>query len=132
MSDAMKGYVRLALAGLVLLAVLIALLFGAMVANKHYKVWAKGQDGKAILREAESSRLVQIEEAKANLESERLNAQAEVVRAKGAAESMEIEGGKLTEQYIQYLWVRNLKGAGEIIYIPTEAGLPMLEAGKRP
>jgi len=46
------------------------------------------------------------------------------------AEAIEIENGKLTSMYIHYLWVRNIdKMDGEKIYIPTEAGLPILEAG---
>lgn len=98
----------------------------------QYKVYKQEQDGKAKLAEAEHSRQVAIEEAKANLAAEKLNAEAEVERAKGAAESIRIEGGKLTDQYIKYLWVRQQKpGAGQTIYIPTEAGLPVLEAGKR-
>ncbi len=113
--------------------VLIALtLFGGVWGWKSVKVWAAGQDGRAILAEAEYSRQVQLEEAKANLESERLNAEAEVVRATGAAAAIEIEGGTLTENYILYLWVRNLEKLGDnvVIYIPTEGGLPILEASR--
>lgn len=100
----------------------------------QYNVYVKEQRGKAALSEAESSKQVQIEEAKANLESEKLNALAEVERAKGAAEAMRIEGGKLTDEYIKYLWIRQQKpgvGNTQTIYIPTEAGLPILEAGRR-
>lgn len=99
-----------------------------------YNVWQKEQKGKAALREAEQDRQIAIEEAKANLESEQLNAEAEVIRAKGAAESIRIEGGQLTDNYIKYLWVRqqgNMSGT-QRIYIPTEAGLPLLEAGQLP
>ena len=73
-----------------------------------------------------------IEEAKANLEAEKLNAQAEIERAKGAAEAIRIENGSITPAYIQYLWVRqqNANVNNKIIYIPTEAGLPILEAGR--
>lgn len=37
-----------------------------------------------------------------------------------------------TPAYIQYLWVRqqNANTNNKIIYIPTEAGLPVLEAGR--
>lgn len=95
----------------------------------QYSVWSKGLKGEAQLREAEYSKQVLIEEAKANLEAEKLNAQAEVERAKGMAEAMEIEGGKLTDIYIKYLWVRSMTGnQATTIYIPTEAGLPILEA----
>ena len=94
----------------------------------NYNVWQQGKSGEAKLREAEYSRQVQIEEAKANLESERLNAEAEIVRAGGAAKSIEIEGGQLTENYIKYLWIRQLSsGEKQLIYVPTEAGLPILE-----
>lgn len=97
----------------------------------QYRVWQKELSGKALLKEAEWSKKVQIEEAVANLEAEKLNAQAEVERAKGMAEAIKIEGGALTKEYIQYLWVRqNTFNDKTTIYIPTEANLPILEAGR--
>lgn len=99
----------------------------------YYNVWEQEMSGKAEFAKAEQNRKIRIEEAKANLESEKLNAQAEIERAKGAAKAIEIENGALTPTYIQYLWVRqqNLSGNNsKIIYIPTEAGLPLLEAGR--
>lgn len=97
-----------------------------------YKVWQQEQAGKAEYAKAEQNRRIKIEEAKANLEAEKLNAQAEVERAKGAAEAIKIENGSITPAYIQYLWVRqqNANTNNKIIYIPTEAGLPVLEAGR--
>ena len=90
-------------------------------------------NGKAQLAEAEQNRRIKVEEARANLEAEKLNAKAEIERAKGAAEAIKIENGTLTPTYIQYLWVRNQSNLNEktVIYIPTEANLPILEAGKR-
>lgn len=87
--------------------------------------------GKAELAEAQWNRQIAIEEAQASLESERLNAQAEVERAKGMAEAIKIEGGQLTKEYIQYLWVRqNTFNDKTTIYIPTEGNLPILEANR--
>jgi hypothetical protein len=88
--------------------------------------------GKAEFARAEQNRRIRIEEAKANLEAERLNAEAEIVRAQGAAEAISIENGSLTPTYIQYLWVRQQVDLNNktIIYIPTEANLPVLEAGR--
>ena len=89
--------------------------------------------GKSEFDKDEQNRKNKIEEAKANLEAEKLNAQAEVERAKGAAEAIKIENGAITPTYIQYLWVRqqNLSSDNsKIIYIPTETGLPVLEAGR--
>lgn len=96
-----------------------------------YNVWQKEMAGKAQLAEAEWNRQIQIRESEANLESEKLNALAEVERAKGAAESIAIEGGQLTPEYIQYLWVRsNQFNEATTIYVPTETNLPILEAGR--
>lgn len=106
--------------------ILIALL---MWGCPRYNVWQQEMTGKAEFAKAEQNRQIKIEEAKANLEAEKLNAQAEVERAKGAAEAIAIENGALTTTYIQYLWVRQQNNAAnKVIYIPTEANLPILEA----
>jgi hypothetical protein len=86
--------------------------------------------GQAELAKAEQNRKIKIEEAKANLEAEKLNAQAEIERAKGAAEAIRIENGSLTPTYIQYLWVRQQSNLNDktVVYIPTEGNLPILEA----
>lgn len=103
-----------------------------MYIRPKYRVWSQEMEGKAEFAKAEQNRRIKIEEAKANLEAEKLNAQAEVERAKGAAEAIKIENGSITPTYIQYLWVRqqNANSENKIIYIPTEAGLPILEAGR--
>lgn len=110
------------------IVVIISLMIGLPV----YNVWRSNKMGVAEYVRAEQNRKIKIEEAKANLEAEKLNAQAEIERAKGAAEAIRIENGSITPTYIQYLWVRqqNANVNNKIIYIPTEAGLPILEAGK--
>ncbi len=113
-------------------AAIIILIIGACVAIPYYNVWQQEMSGRAEFAKAEQNRKIRIEEAKANLEAEKLNAQAEIERAKGAAEAIRIENGSITPTYIQYLWVRqqNASTNNRIIYIPTEAGLPVLEAGR--
>ena len=95
-----------------------------------YNVWSQEMEGKAEFAKAEQNRKIKIEEAKANLEAEKLNAQAEIERARGAAEAIRIENGSLTPSYIQYLWVRQQSDLNNktVIYIPTEANLPLLES----
>ncbi len=92
--------------------------------------------GEAELLEAESSKKIAVEAAKAQLDSAKLLAEAEVERAKGVAAANEIIGDSLknNEAYLRYLYLNNLESAeknGTVIYVPTEAGLPVLEAGKR-
>ena len=116
----------------VAMAVVIILLFlFSLWAFPTYNVWRKELRGKADLKEAEWSRQIAIEEAKARKESAVLDAQAEVERAKGVAEANQIIGDSLkgNEAYLRYLWIRGLHdGSSEVIYVPTEANLPILEA----
>ena len=95
-----------------------------------YNVWSQEMEGKAEFAKAEQNRKIKIEEARANLEAEKLNAQAEVERAKGAAEAIRIENGSITPTYIQYLWVRQQSDLSDktVINIPTETNLPLLES----
>jgi hypothetical protein len=104
-----------------------------MYVRPKYNVWSQEMAGKAEFAKAEQNRKIKIEEAKANLEAEKLNALAEIERAKGAAKAIEIENGSITPTYIQYLWVRQQGTLGDktVIYIPTEASLPILEAGRK-
>ena len=118
---------------IVLAIAAVVFIIGLFIGIPMYNVWQQEMQGKAEFAKAEQNRKIKIEEAKANLEAEKLNAQAEIERAKGAAEAIRIENGSLTPTYIQYLWVRQQKDfTGKVIYIPTEASLPILEAGRTP
>lgn len=121
--------VRTIIGGLVAVVVFIVALAFAI---PWYHVWSQEMEGKAEFAKAEQNRKIKIEEARANLEAEKLNAQAEVERAKGAAEAIKIENGSITPTYIQYLWVRQQSDLSNktVIYVPTEANLPLLEAGR--
>jgi uncharacterized membrane protein YqiK len=111
----------------------LALIIGTwMFVMPKYRVWSQEMEGRAEFAKAEQNRRIKIEEAKANLEAEKLNALAEVERAKGAAEAIKIENGSITEKYIQYLWVRQQDNLNDktVIYIPTETNMPIMEAGR--
>ena len=100
----------------------------------QYRVYSSRLAGEAQLRRSEFEKQVLIEEARARLESAKLLNQAEIERAKGVAEANRIIGDSLkgNEGYLRYLWIQGLQdGSSEVIYIPTEAGLPLLEAGHR-
>ena len=118
--------------GTVIVWAIMIVVFGGMYGCPRYNVWQQEMSGKAEFAKAEQNRRITIEEAKANLEAEKLNAQAEVERAKGAAEAIKIENGSITPAYIQYLWVRQQNNLNDktVIYIPTETNLPVLEASR--
>jgi len=102
-----------------------------VVGVSRYKVYSRELSGKAMLKEAEWSRQIAIEEAEARKESAKLDAEAEIIRARGVAEANAIIGDSLknNDAYLRYLWIQGLHdGSSEVIYIPTEANLPILEA----
>ena len=112
--------------GILVLVACAALAF-MMWGCPNYNVWRAEKAGQAQLAEAKYSKLTRVEEANANLEAEKLNALAEIERAKGAAEAIKIENGSLTYTYILYLWVRQQNNLNNrtVVYIPTgKAGLP--------
>ncbi len=99
----------------------------------QYHVWEQGLAGQAELRRAEQNRMIAVQEALAKKESAKLLGEAEVERAGGLAEANKIVGQSLggPENYLRYLWIQQIdKVSGQVIYIPTEAGLPLSEAGR--
>ena len=115
--------------GMVMAFVIIAFLVFCMFAYPSYNVWSKGLRGKADLREAEWNKQITIEEAKAELESATLKKESDIIRAEGIAEANKIISVSLTPEYIQWKWVEGLQDdSSKVIYIPTEANMPILEA----
>ena len=99
----------------------------------QYRVYDQRMDGQAALARAESERRVLVREAEARRDAATALAAAEVARAHGVAEANEIIGQSLqgNEGYLRYLWIQALNEGQQVIYVPTEAGLPILEAGGR-
>ena len=111
--------------------IVVAVIIMLMVVLPLYGVWQKELAGKAELKQAEWNRQILIQEANAKKESSKLLAEAEIERAKGVAEANRIIGNSLEENeaYLRYLWIQGLHdGSSEVIYVPTEANLPVLEA----
>ena len=109
----------------------------APISYPYINVWQQRLQGQAELARAEQNRQIVVNEAKAKLEAAKFWAQAEIERAKGVAEANKIIADGLggPEGYLRYLYIESLKEAeangDKIIYIPTEAGLPILEAGRK-
>lgn len=113
------------------------LIFGFIILGlwgfPRYNVYSSELSGKAEFIKAEQNRQIVIEEAKARLEAEKLNAQSEIERAKGMREAMDIENGSLTPVYNQYLFIRTLEKLADkgnlpqIIYIPSEGLTPVMD-----
>lgn len=122
-----------------LLVILIALffggLFGCWYGYKSVQIWGAEMSGRAILAEAGFSRQVRVQEAQAKADAAILEGQAELTRAQFSADAnlALAEGLGGYEGYLRYLYIRMLEEqgtTGQVIYIPTEAGMPILEAGR--
>lgn len=115
--------------------IVIALACLALVGCPRYNVYAQEMAGRAKLAEAQSSRQVAILEAHAKMESAKELAQAEVIRAEGAAKANHILQNSLggPEGYLRYLQIQAYGDTNaKLIYVPTQGGLPITEAGRLP
>lgn len=129
MNCIIKGFCGL----LILFLFICASLFGVGYLYNHYAVWSAGMSGKAELNQADYSRQIAVREALAKKNSAIMLADAEVERAKGVAAANKIIGTSLegNEAYLRYLWIQNLQNdKNQVIYVPTEANLPILEANR--
>jgi regulator of protease activity HflC (stomatin/prohibitin superfamily) len=113
------------------LGVGLLVLLGLLLGWPQYRVYQQRLAGEAALAEAQSSRQVAILEARAKKESAISLAEAEVIRADGAAKANRILQDSLggPEGYLRYLQIQALEDTkANLIYVPTEAGLPVTEA----
>lgn len=123
-------FIRAAFPLVVICAFIILLMWGC----PRYQVYEQEYTGKAELARAEFNRQVIVREALAKKDAATELALAEVERAKGVAEANKIIGSSLkgNEDYLRYLWIHSLQdGKNDVIYVPTEANLPILEATRK-
>ena len=127
MKKSQNGSAELFGLGFLILIVLltVAVFMGSF---PYYKVWKQEMNGKAALAEARQSKMIQVEQARAELDSAKLRA--------GAIKTI----GEAAQAYPEYRQQEFVGAFGEalregkinqIIYVPTEANVPVLEAGKR-
>ena len=105
------------------ITLIILILFGW----PHYKVWKQGMDGQAALAEAEQSKMIQVQVAKAELESAKLRAQAIQLVGQAAKDYPEYRKQEFIGAFGEALRDGRIQ---QIIYVPTEANIPIVEAGK--
>lgn len=118
------------LVGMVLLGLVILGMWGC----PQYAVYNARLTGEAELAQAEQNRQIAIAQSKAKYEAAQYEASADTMRAHGVARANQIIGENLTgmsgEAYLRYLWIQSIENQNHVIYVPTEAGMPILEAGK--
>jgi regulator of protease activity HflC (stomatin/prohibitin superfamily) len=118
-----------------LVFVVVTVIGSGMVGCPVYNVWSARKAGEAELAQADQNRQIAVAQAKAKAESAQYEAQSEITRAHGVATANQIIGDSLkgNDAYLRYLWINNMGEQKEktVVYIPTEANLPILEANPK-
>lgn len=109
------------------LALLVGIGGGLAFGVPIYKVWKAGKTGEATLRQAESEKKILIEQAAA---------EKEAAAERAAAIEIIGEAAKKYPEYRQQEFIGAFAEAmadgkiDQIIYVPTEANIPITEAGR--
>jgi regulator of protease activity HflC (stomatin/prohibitin superfamily) len=72
----------------------------------------------------------QVQQKEFMLDQAKKDAEIEVARARGAADAQEIVRSTLSDSYLQYLWIKTLAENPSVIYVATEANLPIFKPTK--
>ncbi len=118
--------ITLSVLGFICLVVLL------MAGCPAYRVYTAKMEGEAKLAHARYSKQVMVQEAIAKDSSAIFEAAADTTHAHGVAWSNEIIGRSLINnpKYLEYLWINEINHNNNVMYIATEAGLPIIEAGR--
>jgi hypothetical protein len=121
--------------GTVVVVIVVLNMIWGLGIGPRWKVWAAHQEGLADLAKANNEQQIQIAKAKARLDAATLNKQAAIVEAEAVAAQIEAIGSQLTEHdlYLRWQWIKMMEdgnSGAKVIYVPTEANLPILEASR--
>jgi hypothetical protein len=104
------------------------LLVGAMLGMPLYRVWAAEYNGRAVLVQAEQTRQVLITQAVAEREAAVARSEAIQIVGQAAKDFPEYRYQEFLGAFAEALKDGKMN---QIIYVPTEANIPLMEAGRR-
>jgi hypothetical protein len=118
--------------------ILAVILVWSMWGYQHWKVWAAHQSGLADLSMAKNEQQIQIAKAQSRLDAANINKQAAIIEAEAVAAQITAIGTQLTahDLYLRWQWIKMMEDTHEdaersVIYVPTEANIPILEARRK-
>lgn len=122
-----KGMSEVGFFGLIAAAVVVGII-ALMLILPPYNAWRMEMKGEGLLRLANLERQALVAQAQAERDSAELRAEAIEIVGKAAQEFPEYRQQEFIGAFASCLE----KGCAEqIIYVPTEANIPITEAGKR-
>lgn len=115
----------------VIVVIVVGLILAFRAVMPQLNLYRANTEKQAVIAEQKA----ESEAAEFRARSEVIQAQAladaEVIRAGGIAEANRIIAESITPEYVDYLFVRALETTdNQVIYVATEAGLPVLEASR--
>ena len=113
---------------LVIAVVAIGIILGLMFGLPRYNVWQQEMAGRARLAEATQSRQILIEQARAEKDAALLQAEAIKIMGEAAQRYPEYRKQEFIGAFGEALKAGKIN---QVIYVPTEANIPILEAGAR-
>lgn len=130
------------LGGVLAVIVFFGAIVGCMAGYPQYKLYKSNTEKQSVIREQEAiseaavyAAQKRVTEAEANADAALIAATAEaerrIIEAESIAASQELIAATLTAEYLQWRYYEVLSTTdGQVIYVPTEAGLPITEAGR--
>jgi hypothetical protein len=117
------------------LLVLVAIIGFCLWFFPVWHVWKARKSGEADLAEATYEQKIQVAEADGRLAAAQKNKAAAIIEAEAVAAQINTigEGLQRHDLYLRWQWIKMMEESGayrETIYVPTEANLPILEAGR--
>ena len=110
----------------------VAVFLWFIVGYPSWNVWASRKSGEAQLAEAENAEKVAMMKANARLNAAKANKEAEIIEAEAVSLSIEKIGNSLeaNPSYNKWQWIKMMDRDNDksVIYVPTEANIPILEA----
>ena len=80
--------------------------------------------------EAKLTAQQKVQQKQFELQQAEKDAEIEIARARGAAEAQQIVRSTLSDSYLQYLWIKTLNENPNVIYVATEANLPIFKPSR--
>jgi regulator of protease activity HflC (stomatin/prohibitin superfamily) len=123
MSESTGWFFGLSFGTILLLGVVAA----AMVGCPQYEVYTKRLNGEALLAHAHAARQVLVQQAQAEKDAAALRAEAIKIVGQAAKDFPEYRHQEFIGAFAEALHSGRIS---QIIYVPTEANIPITEAGR--
>lgn len=111
----------------VIVGFIVFIMLYLILLKPFLRVWQQEQEGKAALARANQERQILVTQATAEKEAAKERAEAIRIIGEAAQKYPEYRTQEFMGAFAEAVQKENIQ---QIVYIPTEAGIPMLEAGR--